>query len=74
MLPFPETRNTWRPRSKSLIFRLETSLRRIPVAGDHFEYASWRFEVMDMDKNRVDKVLIARTAPAPTDPADLTLT
>lgn len=49
-------------------------LRRIPVAGDHFEYASWRFEVMDMDKNRVDKVLIARTAPAPTDPADLTLT
>ena len=40
-------------------------LRRIPVAGDHFEHAGWRFEVMDMDKNRVDKVLIARV-PAPS--------
>jgi len=24
--------------------------------------ASWRFEVMDMDRNRVDKVLLARVA------------
>ena len=39
-------------------------LRRIPSASDHFEYAGWRFEVMDMDKNRVDKVLIARVTPS----------
>ena len=35
---------------------------RIPVAADHFEEAGCRFEVMDMDKNRVDKVLAARIA------------
>lgn len=35
-------------------------LGRIPVAADHFEVAGCRFEVMDMDKNRVDKVLVAR--------------
>ena len=35
-------------------------LGRVPVASDHFEWAEWRFEVVDMDRNRVDKVLIAR--------------
>ena len=35
-------------------------LGRIPTASDHFEVADCRFEVMDMDKNRVDKVLVAR--------------
>lgn len=38
-------------------------LGRIPAATDHFEAAGCRFEVMDMDKNRVDKVLVARLAP-----------
>jgi putative hemolysin len=37
-----------------------TQLARIPTAGDYFEWAGWRFEVVDMDKRRVDKVLIAR--------------
>jgi putative hemolysin len=41
-----------------------TQLGRIPSAGDYFDWAGWRFEVMDMDRNRVDKVLIARTPPA----------
>jgi putative hemolysin len=36
-------------------------LGRVPVASDHFEFADWRFEVVDMDCNRVDKVLIAKT-------------
>jgi putative hemolysin len=31
---------------------------RIPVSGDHFEAAGLRFEVMDMDGRRVDKVLV----------------
>ncbi|WP_374243118.1 hemolysin family protein [Zoogloea sp.] len=35
-------------------------LGRIPMATDHFVAAGWRFEVMDMDRNRVDKVLLAR--------------
>ncbi len=34
-------------------------LGRIPMVADHFETAGCRFEVMDMDKNRVDKVLVA---------------
>ena len=40
-----------------------TQLGRIPAAGDYFDWAGWRFEVMDMDRNRVDKVLVARTPP-----------
>jgi putative hemolysin len=35
------------------------ALGRIPTTADHFEAANWRFEVVDMDKNRVDKVLIS---------------
>lgn len=35
-----------------------TYLGRIPAAADHFEWNSFRFEVMDMDGNRVDKMLI----------------
>lgn len=35
-------------------------LGRIPRAGDTFESAGWRYEVMDMDGHRVDKVLITK--------------
>lgn len=35
-------------------------LGHIPRVADNFESAAYRFEVMDMDKNRVDKVLVAR--------------
>jgi putative hemolysin len=42
-----------------------TRLGRIPTAGDYFDYATWRFEVVDMDRHRVDKVLVAKVlAPA----------
>ncbi|MDO8926501.1 MAG: hemolysin family protein [Sideroxyarcus sp.] len=33
-------------------------LGHIPKAADYIEAAGYRFEVMDMDKNRVDKVLV----------------
>lgn len=39
----------------------------MPHASEHFTWAGWRFEVMDTDGRRVDKVLIARE-PAPPDP------
>jgi putative hemolysin len=42
-----------------------TQLGRIPTAADHFEWRGMRFEVMDMDGNRVDKVLVV---PVPTKP------
>ncbi|MGV8075300.1 MAG: hemolysin family protein [Syntrophobacteraceae bacterium] len=35
-----------------------TCLKRIPLTGDNFEYSGLRFEVVDMDGHRVDKVLI----------------
>jgi putative hemolysin len=35
-------------------------LGRIPQAADHFEWEGWRFEVVDMDGRRVDKVLVSR--------------
>ncbi|MEH2178871.1 hemolysin family protein [Nostoc sp.] len=39
-----------------------THLGRIPTAADYFEWQSMRIEVMDMDGNRVDKVLIVPKA------------
>lgn len=35
-------------------------LGRVPSVGDHFESNGWRFEVVDMDGRRVDRVLAAR--------------
>ena len=35
------------------------TLGRIPRPTDHFIAEGWRFEVMDMDGNRVDKVLVS---------------
>ncbi|MDZ4202000.1 MAG: hemolysin family protein [Gallionella sp.] len=40
------------------------TLGRIPLVTDHFEAAGCRFEVMDMDKNRVDKVLASHLTPS----------
>jgi putative hemolysin len=38
-------------------------LGRVPAAGDKFEWDDLRFEVMDMDGHRVDKVLITPMKP-----------
>lgn len=35
-------------------------LRRIPKPGDRFEADGWSFEVVDMDRHRIGKVLIRR--------------
>jgi putative hemolysin len=40
-----------------------TNLGRIPTAADYFEWRGMRFEVMDMDGNRVDKVLVRSAMP-----------
>jgi putative hemolysin len=40
-----------------------TQFGRIPRAGDHFDYAGWRFEVMDMDRQRIDKMLVSKVPP-----------
>lgn len=35
-----------------------THLGHIPTSTDHFEWENFRFEVVDMDGNRIDKVLV----------------
>ncbi|TYQ29471.1 HlyC/CorC family transporter [Pseudanabaena sp. UWO311] len=45
-----------------------TYLRHIPMVGEHFTWERMRFEVVDMDGNRVDKVLVNLSPPiVPTD-------
>lgn len=43
----------------------------IPAVGESLIFNGWRFEIMDMDRHRVDKVLVSRVAgpPAPPGPA-----
>ncbi|WAW11215.1 hemolysin family protein [Oxalobacter vibrioformis] len=36
------------------------ALGKIPAPADYIDAHGWRFEVMDMEKNRVDKVLISK--------------
>jgi Mg2+/Co2+ transporter CorC len=33
-------------------------LGRLPVAGEHFTWNGLRFEVIDMDRHRIDKILV----------------
>jgi putative hemolysin len=40
-------------------------LRRIPKASDWFEIDHYRFEVVDMDGRRIDKVMVSRRPMAP---------
>jgi putative hemolysin len=34
-------------------------LGRLPAIGDRFEWDELRFEIVDMDGNRIDRVLVA---------------
>jgi putative hemolysin len=36
-------------------------LRQIPKVGDSFNFGELRFEIVDMDRNRIDKILIQNT-------------
>jgi putative hemolysin len=38
-------------------------LEKIPVAGDRFEWKGYRFEVVDMDEHRVDKIMVSSVKP-----------
>jgi putative hemolysin len=41
---------------------LLSHLGRIPDVGDQIEAAGWRFEILDLDGRRIDKVLAAKMA------------
>lgn len=42
-------------------------LQRVPQTGERFDWGNYRFEVADMDRNRVDKLLVSRR-PDPAHP------
>jgi putative hemolysin len=41
------------------------ALGRVPRTGDMFDRGGYRFEVVDMDGNRVDRILASRKTPGP---------
>ena len=46
-------------------------LGRLPQTADVVEWGGWRFEVVDLDGKRVDKVLASRTDDLPLSPTAL---
>jgi putative hemolysin len=36
------------------------TLRRLPMVSEAFHYQGWRFEVVDLDGRRIDKILVTR--------------
>jgi putative hemolysin len=50
-----------RGRYNTLAGMIMLLLGRLPRTADHVEWDGWRFEVVDLDGKRVDKVLVMRT-------------
>lgn len=44
-------------------------LGQIPQIGDHFDWDGLRFEIVDMDGRRIDRVLVAAVEPAQPEPS-----
>ena len=44
-------------------------LKKLPAEGEWFEEQGWRFEVVDLDERRIDKVLVSAVGPAKDDEA-----
>lgn len=36
------------------------AFERLPARGEHVEADGWRFEVVDLDSNRIDKLIATR--------------
>jgi magnesium and cobalt exporter, CNNM family len=52
-------------RYNTLSGMLMMLLGRLPQTADHVEWQGWRFEIVDMDGKRIDKVLATHVAPPP---------
>ncbi|MEN9629814.1 MAG: hypothetical protein RJA10_3042, partial [Pseudomonadota bacterium] len=50
-----------RGRYNTLAGMVMLLLGRLPATTDRVEWQGWRFEVVDLDGKRVDKVLVTRT-------------
>ena len=42
-------------------------LKRLPKEGERFDDQGWRFEVVDMDGRKIDKLMVCRRAKAPVE-------
>jgi putative hemolysin len=38
-------------------------MRRVPQVGESFRHGLWRFEIVDLDGQRIDKVLVKAAPP-----------
>jgi putative hemolysin len=70
MIPTPELKDRLgiaalpeedKSRYNTLAGMIILLLGRLPNTADHLEWEGWRFEVVDMDGKRVDKVLATPT-------------
>ena len=75
LIPIPELKDLLRleivpeqERYHTLSGMIMVLLGRLPRTADSAEWAGWRFEIVDMDGKRVDKVLAKRVAPPPNQP------
>jgi putative hemolysin len=59
-----------RGRYNTLAGMIMLLLGRLPRTADKVEWAGWRFEVVDLDGKRIDKVLVSRLEPAAEAPSD----
>jgi putative hemolysin len=57
-----------RGRYNTLAGMVMLLLGRLPKTTDTVEWAGWRFEVVDMDGKRIDKVLASRHPPLAGEP------
>ena len=78
LIPIPELKDRLelkdvpeedRGRYNTLAGMVMLLLGRLPASGDSVEWGGWRFEVVDLDGKRVDKLLVQRSADAAL-PAD----
>ncbi len=72
LIPVPELKDRLRikevpdeerGRYNTLAGMVMLLLGRLAVVGDAVEWDGWRFEVVELDDKRVDKLLVQRTAP-----------
>jgi putative hemolysin len=59
-LDFKELPEEDRGRYNTLAGMVMLLLGRLPNTADHTEWEGWRFEVVDLDGKRVDKVLVTK--------------
>jgi len=81
LIPIPELKDRLeldelpeedRDRYNTLSGMVMLLLGRVPTTGDRTDWGGWRFEVVDMDEQRIDKVLATslRNIDAPAEPAE----